>query len=70
MENLGMFIVAALIMAVIAYAAIWAFTTEYFVEAGTTNEVDTSKALIVAGIFGVVVVLVLWYAHREGYLSY
>jgi len=63
MENLGAFIIAILVIGVIAYLAIWAFSTDYFLD-DTDNSFDVWRAVIAAAVFAVVLILLLYWANN------
>lgn len=62
MDNIGAFIIAILVIGVIAYLAIWAFSTDYFVD--ETQNFDVWRGVIAAAVFAVVLILLLYWAHN------
>lgn len=67
--TLGMFIIAVVIIAVVAYIIVWALVSDFFVKEGTTNEVDVWKTVITVIIFAIVVVALSYWGSRE-YIVY
>jgi len=67
MDNLGTFLIAVIVIALIAYVAIWAFSTDYFLD-DVTTDFDVWRAVIAAVIFAVVLILLLYWAHSYGYM--
>lgn len=63
--SIVMLIVAVAIIALISYFWVWAFVTGYFVADGTTDELNVTKAVVAVILFGLLLVLLAWWARRE-----